>query len=238
MTCRRLNQRGNLLLDDDSIKKSREDLYKSARGYCIFPDFLSTPEVNSLKQTWVHTNDTDHFKGPPNGELTESTPNFVTQDLEDPQTTYHNFLWNEPWHAATYSITLQVQLIRNQITDKPVNTGLSPTSDRTVAYNCVRTLGGTPVKPHQDTTDNPLHFPGLQATLFLSDHGKDYSGRGFVFTTNDGEKIVLGRDRSVSSGDLLLWRFGNEHAIADVETTEDQLGFLRIIYPQPRVNSR
>jgi len=40
----------------------------------------------------------------------------------------------------------------------------------------------------------------------------------------------LGRDLRLKAGDLVFWRYSNQHAVLDVEADPEQLGFLRILF--------
>jgi hypothetical protein len=94
------------------------------------------------------------------------------------------------------------------------------------------------IAPHRDYADFERRFEKnrfdrsrLQATLFLSEKGVDYSGIGFVFEQNDGQKVVFGTDVPIVPGDLVIWRYNNLHEVAEVTTASDQFGFMRILYP-------
>jgi hypothetical protein len=94
------------------------------------------------------------------------------------------------------------------------------------------------IAPHRDFMDWDRRWEKgqfdpsrLQATLFLSDSGADYSGNGFFFQTNDGRDITLGKQVPIRSGDLLIWRYGNLHSVENVKCNDDQFGFMRIIFP-------
>ena len=71
----------------------------------------------------------------------------------------------------------------------------------------------------------------LQATLLLSDKGRDYHGTGFHMTTNRGDWVTFGDDVPATAGDLVIWRYANLHEVADITTEPGQFGFMRIIYP-------
>ena len=102
--------------------------------------------------------------------------------------------------------------------------------------------GDIEVQPHKDfstekyITEEPESQNYLQATLFLSDYGKDFTGRGFHFTTNQGEKIYPAQDLNLSSGDLMIWRYINQHGVEDTQTLEGGLGFMRIVFPHEDID--
>jgi hypothetical protein len=71
----------------------------------------------------------------------------------------------------------------------------------------------------------------LQATLFLSEKGRDYASGGFRFETNQGKTIGFGDEIAVAPGDLVIWRYNNLHSVENVASASGQFGFMRIIYP-------
>ena len=111
------------------------------------------------------------------------------------------------------------------------------------AFRVVLTRNGRDiVRPHQDWVGKNFDPRRLQASLFLSEKGPDYRGRGFVFQSNQGQDVSFGTDVEIQRGDLAFWRYNNVHRVDDVETDPGQLGMLRLIFPpeaiQPRLSRR
>ena len=73
----------------------------------------------------------------------------------------------------------------------------------------------------------------LQCTLILSENGKDYKGR-INFRKNNGKQILLSSNK-ICKPNLIIWRYSNEHAVANIKSQKKQIGFLRIIYPPVKI---
>ena len=85
---------------------------------------------------------------------------------------------------------------------------------------------------HPEDPWNEDHDPSrLQATLFLSERDADYSGEGLWIEDNSGLELVFGRDVPIKAGDLVFWRYWNQHGVRNVKVDQDQRGFVRFVYP-------
>ncbi|MFQ5786602.1 MAG: hypothetical protein ACE5H1_01340, partial [Thermodesulfobacteriota bacterium] len=61
---------------------------------------------------------------------------------------------------------------------------------------------------------------------------------GCIFETNQGNDVVFGDDVLINPGDLVLWRYINQHSVQDISTEQDKLGFMRIIFPPEFMNTQ
>jgi len=127
-------------------------------------------------------------------------------------------------------------MLRNLVEANPVFNEIFPLDGLSATFRVVNTKNGDIiVPPHSDwdgKNGNPFDPKRLQATLFLSKKGVDYSGTGYMLKNNQGKYVIFDGDVEVNPGDLVLWRYNNEHQVKDISSTNDQLGFLRILYPQ------
>ncbi len=231
------NKYGNIqlmeFLSDEDLRLVRMNLYHSESDGChIFKNFLSPSYVTHIQAFWMSIlpRGSSHSQLNSKDDFYQNCPNYFNQNTFG--LTYYNFFWNLPVDEVTHDICLRVHMLRNYIEARPVSSELFPYSSRSCSYRIVQTISGEiVVPPHQDYLGSDFDPRRLQATLFLSEHGKDYFGDGLHFMTNSGQEIVFGKNFPVQSGDLVLWRYNNLHGVRNVRTKSGQKGFLRIILP-------
>ena len=69
------------------------------------------------------------------------------------------------------------------------------------------------------------------ALPILSEYNRDYTGSGFYLKNNQGSDVYFGKDIQVSPGDLVLWKYNNEHGVENVHSDPNQIGFMRMLFP-------
>jgi hypothetical protein len=221
-------------IPEDELAPARLAIYHSkGPGYFVFRNFLSSGLAKHIKRFWQDLEQSSvHEVFPGMTHIAEGCPNFYYGE-QGGNRGYFNFFWNHPADEATYAAAMQVQWLRNRVMGRTPFEEIFPLYGRATCYRVVITQNGdNVVAPHRDWTDEYfVREPArLQATLFLGVPGNDYVGEGFIFETNQGEKIVFGRDVGIESGDLVLWRYSNEHAVANIRSQPSQAGFMRILF--------
>jgi hypothetical protein len=227
-----------LAIPEDALAPVRHDLYHSAGpGYHVFRGFLSPELTRHLQRFWVDL-DLDRVHRPWQGAqyVVAGCPNF-SYGLPKGSRGYFNFFWNHPADEASYAVSMQIQWLRNRVMGRTPFEEIFPLYGRSTSYRVVISRGGDDVLPHADWTgEYYIREPArLQGTLYLSTPGVDYDGDGFIFRTNQGERVAFGKDVAVAAGDLILWRYANEHGVVNVRAAADQVGFARIIYAPDEV---
>jgi hypothetical protein len=220
---------------DAALQPVRNALYADDQpGYYVFKGFLSDKVVQEMVQFWTSDSfEKGHERFPGKSFICLGCSNFFSGSIPSGNITYHNYFWNKPAHNATYAIAMQIQLLRNRVEETLPFREIYPLQGRSTNFRVVQTLNGEMVvAPHRDWVAEGACDPKrIQATLFLSKRGRDYEGRGLIFETNQGEKVTFGVDVDIEPGDLVLWRYNNEHSVQDVHSDPGQLGFLRMIFP-------
>ena len=148
-------------------------------------------------------------------------------------------MWNQPADDLSFSIAVAIQRLRARIEGRTPFFELYPHTERMMSYRIALSVAGTNiVPPHRDWREKaPLNdIQRTQATLYLSKHGTDYEGEGFKFETHQGKMMVLGRDEDIDPGDLVIWNYGNLHSVSNVRTSENQIGFIRMLLPPETIH--
>jgi hypothetical protein len=235
-----------LVLSDSELALHREALYGDGKpGYTVLKQYLTTDEVAHLHQVWK--------KNPPDPACFDTVPREPKLIGQRPfaffgnrRTCYYNYLWNKPIDEFSHTLCFSIALLRNQLQQTPLYFNLAPNGRRLASYRLILSdtykEGDIEVQPHQDfstekyKTEEPESQLYLQATLFLSEYGVDYTGRGFYFTTNQGEKLYLGRDLDIKPGDLMIWRYINVHGVDDTQALPGGMGFMRMVFPHEDID--
>jgi hypothetical protein len=222
-------------LTTDEVKAYRMQLYHSTGpGYVIFPGFLHERYVAHVVDFWTEVLDPTktHKLFPGKQAISSSSPNYY---LSNPDyAVYRNFFWNKPADEVLHAANFKVQQLRNALEGKPTYSEMYPYSGRACVPRLVVTRNGHDVEAHKDWVGpEPENFQParLQATLMLSKKGQDYEGEGFVFQTNQGERISFDTDVAINPGDLIIWRYNNEHSVTGITAQGNQKGFIRVLYP-------
>lgn len=230
----------SLAIAEEDLAPLRHELYHSSgAGYVIFPGFLDEHAVRHVQSIWPNIDPArTHKVFWSKKDMSAQCADFYTAD-DRGNRNFYNFVFNTPVDEVTWTASIFVHMLRNRLSGRPPFAETFPVSGRALSYRVVNTrISTTWVKPHRDYMKvpgsldrNEWDLSRLQATLFLSEKGRDYSGTGFSLERNDGRIVVFGTDVPIKAGDLVIWRYNNLHAIENVSAAEGQLGFLRIIYP-------
>ena len=228
----------SLLYTEQNIQDWRVALFESSRPYILISNVLSDAEVSALQHRWRYMSTEGFALFVSNVELNVHSPNYCN-GLENVFQGFYMLPWNTPADHFTHELCLEIHRLRNRLEGNPAFSSLFPFQDRFLQYRVLRSLNGSSHVPtHADFTADPppkalsthVSDPSrIQATLLLSEHGRDYTGTGFCFPEQPpehGHPCV-----GAKAGDLLLWRYTEKHAVQSVHSTPEQLGFLRIIFP-------
>ena len=233
-------------ISDPDLKPMRQALYRSdGPGYVLIKQFLSPELAEHVAGYWLDT--------PPASNLFDTTmtsakvvgqKSYIFEGNH--RTCYHNYLWNRPMDEVSHSTCFLVTMLRNQLEQQPLHRFLLPGSSRMASYRvlCTDHVDGVEVEEHTDDwldnsgkmSDRSMKYL-LQATLFLTEYGKDYDGDGFKFYSNTGERLSFGPDINVGPGDLLLWRYSNRHGVDANRKRKNGRGFARIVFPYEEVSA-
>lgn len=247
----------DFLFSDDILNTYRKEIYHSqGNGFVVLRDFLPPQlakhiqlywseiiDPNCLNKDWHYKKDREFFLGHPNVYKSAKNDEW---DLR----VFHNYVWNYPEDEVTHQVAYMVLNLINQIERRPIyweffpfRYGKMPKGEtligQALSYRIIQTFNKSDIKEHKDYAEGDSHYvdPGkLNASLILSDYGKDYTGEGMIFTKNTGERLILNRDLDLKLGDLVIWRYCNTHGIRGVESEEGQLGFMRAIFPREFVH--
>ena len=170
--------------------------------------------------------------------LKPGSPNYYTE-VPTKQNFYNPF-WNSPTDEVTHEVLAQ---LRNQIESRPCFSEIFPViGSRCVIPRIVITKKGENIlAPHSDyglSESNPANIDlrRTQATLYLSKFGKDYGGSGFIFTVNQGNQIQMEKELNLNPGDLVIWKYSNTHSIDNIDASEEDAGFVRILFPPEKLS--
>jgi len=234
-----------LAIPEEVLRPIRRDLYHSrGQGYYVFRDFLGPQIAAHMQRFWAELELTHvHEPLPAEGVkvLFSGCPDYYYGTQDGDHRGYLNFLWNHPADEVSYSVAMQVQWLRNRVMGRTPQEHIFPLNGRSVSYRTVISRRGKVVTPtHRDfAAEEWIREPWrLQATLFLSTPGVDFTGDGFILETNRGEHVMFGRDVPIANGDLVLWRYCNEHSVLNVGSRDDQCGFIRMLFPVEEVPNR
>lgn len=212
-------------------------------GFVRFEGFVPREEVALLQDVWTDKALSYHYHDfIPNKAVEPGTPDYLYNRPSPEDFAYCHHIWNPPRDVVLHGHAWRVQQLRNRLEGKPLYHGLHECTGQALQYRVCRTVSkGTVVKPHADFFDEYRHDPTgdhafdpvrLQATLFLSDHGSDYTEGGFKLWDEGRQAYrVFGRDVAVAAGDLVLWRYSIRHEVSDVTALNHRIGFMRVIFP-------
>ncbi len=225
--------------EEDDLLESRRALYRSdGPGFVLFRGFLPPEMAEHVRSFW----------GEREPEMFGEFATFAQRDrYQIGQGPYASrfpgkscwFLnpWDAPLDDVTLAATVAVTQLRNQLEQQPIFRDLLPCSDRMTQTMIVVSTESedTDVKWHRDefpsSESRPEAQTRLQATLFLSEWGKDYEGDGLLFEQENGEAIHVGRELAPKPGDLLVWRYLLRHSVGSVKRLPGGIGFGRILFP-------
>jgi hypothetical protein len=220
-------------LPDEKLAPIRHDIYHSTGpGYVVLKNYISKQFTDHMRAVWPNLPEEHmHQKFKTWNSLYYGMPNF---ERRSPGLDFfQNFFWNAPVCEITHAVALSIIILRNRIEGKPPTLHLAGELDQAAGYRMIFTKNQNISNPwHSDwEEEDTFDLSRIQATLFLSSYGEDYTGQAFVFRLNDGRLISMGRDAGIGAGDLILWRYRNEHTVLEVESQGDQIGFARMLFP-------
>lgn len=229
----------NYLPEEKKLLEIRKQLYSSDQpGFYVFKNFISQGFVDHMRYFWlneapkskVHKQLTGHIDKAK--VFYEGCPNYFA--ITSYGTAYYNFFWNAPIDEAAHAVSFAINALRNAVEANNNYEFFYPINGNSCSYRIVNTKKGSPVPPHTDWMGEKNFTPKrLQATLILSKKGVDYDGDGMKMLSNDKKNRLVfdSADIPVNPGDLVLWRYNNEHSVDNVSTKEGQIGYLRMIFP-------
>ena len=230
-----------MYLKKKEIEKIRKKIY-SKGGFYIIKDFLNKEDLQRIQADW-NGNISYAFHGfIKNRKVSPGSPKYMYNHPSEDDFAYCTQIWNEPYDELLHNESLKIQIMRNQVEGKPLYYGLHESTGKALQYRVCKTVSpGYSVKQHADffeeyrpdPTGSHIFDPSrVQASLFLSDYGKDYKDGGFKLWNDQKTKYKLfGRDIKVKAGDLVLWRYSLPHEVSEINCMNKELGFMRIIYP-------
>ncbi|MBI3511385.1 MAG: hypothetical protein HY064_12030 [Bacteroidetes bacterium] len=231
---------------DEELKQIRSELYRSdAPGFFIFRKFINENFLNHMRSFWIHEApiSKSHVKlqGIDKKKMFWlGNPDYLYETRFG--RAYYNYFWNKPVDEATYAVAFAVQQLRSLIESNKNHLDFYPLDGYCCSYRVVITRNGEKiVEPHSDWTTPPYFRPErLQATVILSKKGTDYNGIGMKTISNDKktEYVFDSENMPLEPGDLVIWRYNNVHSVENVRSSEDQVGFLRMIFPPETILPR
>jgi hypothetical protein len=218
-------------LNINEIPFNQDKIYESKFGYVLIRNFINQDlidEVLNKCTSITYQKSVRSFYG--KGGFYRGCPNYISHKGNADSTVFHNLPWNVPVSEELHHQITEAHMYRNKLMNMPSTFELLGNDKRVLNYRLAITRGGdTIVKPHRDFI-NPYEPHRLQCTIFLSKYGIDYSGEGFIFFTNAGERIVPAKELDIEPGDLMFWKYTNMHEVANVKsTTHSHIGFARIL---------
>lgn len=230
-------------LSENELWDVRYKIYHTkGDGYFLFKNFIAEDLSKHLIDFWVHLLDPSISHVPFPGKEKAFYPDCPCYFRGSP-TSVHKIFYNPLWSIknidiVTNEIAASIINLRSQIEGKAFTRESTATpGQRCSIPRIVITRNGENIlPPHSDYGfDEPdpknIDLARVQATLFMSKYAVDYTGSGFEFTMNNGKKIQCERDLNIEPGDLLVWRYNNIHEISAIHSSDDQIGFVRMIFP-------
>lgn len=224
-------------ITQDIIREWRRELLLGDKPFIRIPNFVSEQFIEMIQQRWRTMSAQGFAPFISNANIQRTSPNYHLY-VDNQFHGYYLFPWNAPVDEYTHHICLAVHQLRNKIEGHTDFHHIFPYENRFVQFRVLRSLnGGMHVAQHADFIASPppkalskhVFDPNrIQATLLLSQKHIDYTGEGFVFIVGEH---VIDPCADAKSGDLLLWRYTEQHAVREVYSHPSQLGFLRIIFP-------
>jgi hypothetical protein len=202
---------GGLSIGEGELVGLRRELYHSSGpGYVVLRGFLGNETVAHMRTLWSGVDAAAAYR-----PFVDKTwiypycPNYVNADAEGNRT-FYNFFWNAPLDEVTFTVCLYIHMLRNRIAGRAPFTEVFAFGAKAGTYRVVQTRSAkTWIAPHRDYLDTNCKYDKLrydltrlQATLFLSEKGTDYTGTGFKLERNDGRHVVFGDDVPVCAGAL------------------------------------
>lgn len=229
------------LLGKKDIQEIRNEIYLG-KGYYVIRNYITPIQVDHIVQFWKETNfeNTENYQKFRDLHYGKSDFSIVNKDSD----CHYNFFWNSPKDAPTNAVAWQMQSVRNQIEGNPPDNEFLPhystpgqkKSLRYIAsYRVIVTRNNGSVQHHADWSKDHSR---LQASLILSEYGKDYNEGGLIFydSFTDGNPVNISETENLKAGDLVFFRHSQKHGVDPIKKSQKQTGFMRIIMPQEVVD--
>ena len=229
--------------DESGLAQIRYDLYSpSGPGFHLIRNFVPKDMMDHMRDFWTRPkpatwDDFPVLRNRPFYHVGEGPFASHTKTKD----TYMFAPWNKPVDEVTASVALAMILLRTQIEQQPIYNDIFPCGPMVSFYMMImsRHADEYDVKWHEDIFPHDEKYPyvenRLQCTLFVSEYGVDYTGTGMQFVDNSGNKMQADAALGTKPGDLLVFRFGNSHAIGSINTPENGIGFARMLIPVEHV---
>lgn len=228
-------------LCQDDILEIRKAVY-SDPGYFVFRGFLDEIAVDFMRSVWTADISYQFHDFIRNMDVVPGSPKYMYNRPTPDDFVYCTQIWNMPVDDVLHSKAIELQMLRNQVEGKPGYYGLHESTGKALQYRVSRTVSPEAVvKQHADffeefrgdpMDDHEFDPSRLQATLFLSDYGRDYDTGGFKLWNEDKTEFRLfGKDVEIGKGDIAFWRYSLPHEVAGVNVLDERIGFLRVIFP-------
>ena len=233
-------------IDEKILSKIRKEIYHSSGpGYYVFKNFINKEFLIHIVNLWTklekyyfHVN-FDELTPPIWNNIKYGDEDFE-KNTKEGNRFFNNFFWNKPIDEVTTSVSHYICILRNRIEGKYPLSELYGFEQNALTYRVIQTkFDEISVPYHSDWNKKTINGEDetwrLQCTLILSENGKDYKGDGLIFRKNNGKQILLSSNKICKPGDLIIWRYSNQHAVINIKSQKKQIGFLRIIYPPVKI---
>jgi ubiquinone/menaquinone biosynthesis C-methylase UbiE len=232
-------------LGSRQVMEARRDLYLGP-GYIVWRRFCTPQETEHIRRFWFQDTNFSWIPSFDKGrDIYPQCPDLSRRSHENSH--HYNFFWNEPRDLPTLSLAWRLQVIRNRLEGRPLDQSLNwhhqtPGEKKNFRYICsyrlVQTRSEGPVEPHCDWRGDHSR---LQMSLQLSSYREDYQDGGLVLYDRfrNGSPVNISKKLELSPGDLVIFRYSHEHAVAPISTVrQNSLGFCRMILPLEVVDLR
>lgn len=217
-----------------NVQALRDNIFLG-QGYHIIRGFLQPHEVEHILNAWDGGHNTLMPRFSKHQHIFEGCPDYSVVSPELAR--HYNFFWNRPLDNFTYNTAWRMQTMRNSLEGVAAGREFLPhgkgidNEHRAASYRVIFTKNGGPVGAH---VDYAFDHSRIQMSLNLTVYGQDYQSGGFLFYDKfrDGEPFNLGERENLQPGDLVVFRYGQKHAVEPVASAPGQRGFCRILMPQ------
>ncbi|MEM0912904.1 MAG: 2OG-Fe(II) oxygenase [Pseudomonadota bacterium] len=229
------------MLTERQVTDIRSAVYYE-QGYYVFKNFIGKSDIEPTCQLWTSNVGYQYHDFVRNTEVRPGSPNYAYRRPSESDFAYCNHIWNPALDQKLHHWAFDIQQLRNSIEGHPNYYGLHESTGAALQYRVCRSVSsGQIVHKHADffseyrsdpTGDHRFDPRRCQATLFLSDYGKDYTDGGFkLWRDNNAEPILFGKNVECSAGDLVIWRYSIPHEVSGLKCINADKGFLRVIFP-------
>jgi SAM-dependent methyltransferase len=223
------------------LGRIREAIYLGG-GYHVVRNYLTPSQVEHIVWFW-QTHHNARIKTYNKSKLLYQGCPDMSQ-LADDKDRHFNFFWNKPLDMFTYSTAWRLQALRNQVEGNPPGQDFLPhymsylveKGGRCISsYRVSTTRQNGAVDAHIDW---PMNHARVQLSLMLTSHGEDYRG-GFLLNESfrGGKLVNLCEKENLRAGDLVVFRYSQEHGVSNIQAAPGKLGFSRILMPHETIQT-